>query len=141
MKTNRTHLTLLSLFLCIALLAAAASCMAETAEEPLYGDKELLFLGEGERSFLFSVTDAEGNETWYQICTDAETVGEALLALELISGEEGPYGLYIHEVCGIRAVWEECGKYWAFYINGEYAMSGVDTTVIEEGTVYSLKVE
>ena len=30
--------------------------------------------------------------------------------------------------------------YWAFYVNDEYAMSGVDTTEIVEGTKYSFKV-
>ena len=31
--------------------------------------------------------------------------------------------------------------YWAFYVDGEYAMSGVDTTIIEEGKAYAFKVE
>ena len=29
--------------------------------------------------------------------------------------------------------------YWAFYIDGEYGVSGVDTTNIEEGVTYSLE--
>jgi len=29
--------------------------------------------------------------------------------------------------------------YWAFYINGEYAVSGVDTTDIDENAVYKLE--
>ena len=31
--------------------------------------------------------------------------------------------------------------YWVFYVNGEYAMTGVDTTPITEGTAYLLKAE
>ena len=33
------------------------------------------------------------------------------------------------------------GVYWAFYVNGEYAVSGVDSTPIAEGESYSFKVE
>lgn len=33
------------------------------------------------------------------------------------------------------------GAYWAFYINGEYAMTGVDATSIEAGASYTLKAE
>lgn len=33
------------------------------------------------------------------------------------------------------------GAYWAFYINGEYASTGVDATNIEAGAAYALKAE
>ena len=33
------------------------------------------------------------------------------------------------------------GTYWAFYINGAYAMSGVDSTEIVAGETYTFKVE
>ena len=32
------------------------------------------------------------------------------------------------------------GSYWAFYIDGEYAMTGVDSTEINEDSVYTLQV-
>lgn len=95
-------------------------------------------LGEGATTFSLIVGDMEGNETSFQIRTDKATVGEALMDVGLLKGEEGPYGLYIHEVNGIRAVYEEDGTYWAFYENGEYAMTGVDQTEINPDTVYSL---
>ena len=95
-------------------------------------------LGEGATTFSLIVGDMEGNETSFQIRTDKTTVGEALMDVGLLKGEDGPYGLYIHEVNGIRAVYEEDGTYWAFYENGEYAMTGVDQTEINPDTVYSL---
>lgn len=98
-------------------------------------------LGEGEKQFLFTVVDGDGNETAFEIHTDKETVGEALLELELISGEDGDYGLYVKAVNGIAADYDKDGTYWAFYVNGEYAASGVDTTAITEGDSYSFKVE
>lgn len=95
-------------------------------------------LGKGATTFSLIVGDMEGNETSFQIRTDKTTVGEALMDVGLLKGEDGPYGLYIHEVNGIRAVYEEDGTYWAFYENGEYAMTGVDLTEINPDTVYSL---
>ena len=68
-------------------------------------------------------------------------MGEALQELELIDGEEGPYGLYVKTVNGITADFDKYKEYWAFYIDGEYAMSGVDKTEIEAGSTYSFKVE
>ena len=97
-------------------------------------------LGEGAASFDFSVVDKDGNETKFVIHTDKTTVGDALLELGLIEGEEGDYGLYVKKVNGITADFDTDKTYWAFYINGEYAMSGVDKTDITEGDSYLFKV-
>ena len=98
-------------------------------------------LGEGSKVFALTVADQDGAETVFEIHTDQETVGDALVELELISGEEGEYGLYVKTVNGITADYDTDGVYWAFYINGEYASSGVDTTKITEGEQYSFRVE
>ncbi|MBR4017733.1 MAG: DUF4430 domain-containing protein, partial [Oscillospiraceae bacterium] len=45
---------------------------------------------------------------------------------------------YIQEVDGEKAVFEEDNAYWAFYVDGEYAMLGIDQTPIEDGKVYRL---
>jgi len=98
-------------------------------------------LGEGAIRFDFSVVDKDGNETKYLIHTDEKTVGKALLGLGLIEGEDEDYGLYVKKVNGITADFDTDKTYWAFYINGEYAMSGVDKTSISEGDSYLFKVE
>ena len=64
--------------------------------------------------------------------------GEALLAEGLIAGSESEYGLYINTVNGIIADWDKDQTYWAFYVNGEYATTGVDSTEITEGATYGL---
>lgn len=112
--------------------AAATAPVETTAEEA----SDVTVLGEGETSFAFTVVDADGTETNFQINTDAATVGEALLALGLIAGEDSEYGLYVKEVNGITADWDVDQSYWAFYINGEYAMTGVDATEITPDTAY-----
>ena len=90
-----------------------------------------------ELSFVFKVVDLDGSEKSFDITTDAKTVGEALVAEKLISGEQGDYGLMVDTVNGIKYDYNADGAYWAFYVNGEYAMSGVDTTDIDETAVYS----
>lgn len=90
-----------------------------------------------ELSFVFKVVDLDGSEKSFDITTDAKTVGEALVAEKLISGEQGDYGLMVDTVNGIKYDYNADGAYWAFYVNGEYAMSGVDTTDIVDGTTYS----
>lgn len=142
----------LSLVLCLALLAAAALCnvsLAETAAETeeavilMTGtQEEPVELGEGKLSFLFEVVDTEGAESWFLIKTDAETVGAALVENGLVEGTVGDYGLYVTSVCGMELIWsEENPHYWAFYINGEYAQTGADSTPIEEGVIYLFRAE
>ena len=114
---------LLSMLLVLVLVFSLAAC------------------GAGKTAFTVIATDLEGNETTFEIKTDAKTVGEALLAEGLLKGHTTDYGLYVDEVNGIALDWEKDGKYWAFYVNGEYAMTGVDTTEVEEGAVYTFKAE
>ena len=134
---------MLSLFLCLVLIAAMA-LMATACD--LFQKEESTTPQETEqpaqkKNFTFIVVDKEGKETTFQISTDKATVGEALLEENLIEGEDSTYGLYVKKVNGILADYNVDGTYWAFYINGEYAMSGVDATNVEEGATYSFKVE
>ncbi len=140
----------LSLILCIVLIAAMAllctGCNDKTpadlstsvSDEVATGKT---VLGEGAVKFTFTVTDVEGKETVFEINTDKKTVGDALLEHGLIAGEEGAYGLYVKTVNGITVDYDKDGKYWAFYVNGEYASSGVDTTDVVAGTAYAFKAE
>ncbi len=121
--------------------SAEISQTAESGASTEDPDDGVRRIGEGDTKFTLTVTDGNGVETLFEISTDKTTVGEALLELDLISGENGPYGIYIKSVNGITADFDKDGTYWAFYIDGEYAMSGVDTTDIEDGHSYALKVE
>ena len=144
----------LSLILCIVLIAAIAlfttACndnktddttpTTESAVSTTEAPKATV-LGKGETKFNFTVTDLEGNETAFEINTDKKTVGEALLELELIAGDESEYGLYVKTVNGITLDYDKDGAYWAFYVNGEYGATGVDATDIVAGTTYTFKAE
>lgn len=146
---NTFEKRLLSLVLCLVLalsMFALTGCSGSasgtaTQTQTAAQTDGVTELGEGDTDFELSVVDADGNETQFLIHTDAQTVGDALSELGLIEGEESSYGLYVKTVNGITADYDTDGTYWAFYIDGEYASTGVDSTDITAGSVYSLKVE
>ena len=152
----------LSFILCVALIAAFAlttlGCTDNTPEAPETSGNATVTTaeggtvpetpdqstptvkGEGATVFYFNVVDKDGNETKFEIHTDKTIVGEALLELGLIEGEEGDYGLYVKKVNGITADYNVDGTYWAFYVGDDYGMTGVDLTEIEAGATYAFKV-
>lgn len=151
----RSNSKITSLLLCVMLIVAMAltttGCNGNLGKDPLTGTQtgqtteqnteiKTTVLGQGATKFLFTVVDKEGKETRFEIHTDKKMVGEALMELKLIEGEEEQFGLYVKKVNGITADYDTDGTYWAFYVNGEYASSGVDTTQIREGDTYSFKV-
>ena len=95
-------------------------------------------LGEGSTMIYLDVTDRDGGTSYYAIHTDAETVGEALVGLELIAGDESEYGLYVKTVGDETLDYATDGMYWAFYIDGEYAPTGLDQTPVTADAHYAL---
>ena len=145
-RTRMKHA--LSCILCVVLLAAAAlnmtGCSNSQTQAPtqtqLYTQSDTPHaLGEGETTFPFAVADFDGKEVTFEISTDETVVGAALSELGLIAGEEGPYGLMVTHVNGVKLDYNEDKAYWAFYIDGEYAMTGVDQTKIQIGTAYAFR--
>ena len=94
-------------------------------------------IGEGAKTVQVEVKAGEKSVT-FTVHTDKETLGDALLEHNLITGEEGAYGLYVKLVNGIEADYDKDGTYWAFYKNGEMMMVGVDGAVIADGEHYEL---
>lgn len=95
-----------------------------------------------ENSFLFEVISLDGTKKEFTVKYDSEkSVGEALVNEGLISGSNGQYGLMVETVDGQKYTYDEDKVYWAFYIDGEYAMTGVDSTPIEDGKTYCFKAE
>ena len=139
-----------SLLILILLVAAVAFSMIscdknDTSDQsntpPVTEQDNAISLGEGETKFTFTVTFGDGSTKAYNINTNQTTVGAALVELGLISGEDSQYGLMVFVVDGETHDYNIDQSYWAFYINGEYAMSGVDSTDIVAGTTYSFKAE
>ena len=136
---------LLSILLAAVMIFSFVACsgtQTPTDASTTAGDNlQVTHIGEGEKSFDFTVVDADGRTMSYKVSTDKETVGEALLDAKLIEGENGPYGLYVKSVAGKTYDYDKDGKYWAFYVNGEMSPTGVDMTDITDGSSYMFKAE
>ena len=136
---------ILSFMLCIVLIAAMAlfttACNDNKTQEPVEttASQSVTEIGEGAKEFAFVVALADGTETKFAVKTDKKTVGEALLELDLIAGDKSEYGLYIKTVNGVTLDYDKDQMYWAFYVDGEYATSGVDTTEIKANAEYKLE--
>ena len=139
MIRNTTRILCLLLALCLLALTfvACAKKVEKTgAWESATYLKDKTF-GKGAKT-LTVVVKADDQSVTFTIKTDKDTVGAALLEHELIAGEESQYGLYVKTVNGMRADYTLDGYYWAFYKNGEYMMTGVDSTVFADGEQYEL---
>ncbi len=135
---------MLSLIACIVLIAAMALCTTgcsdnTTPETPDISQLPATVVGEGETVFYFIAVDLDGKMTKYEVHTNETTVGAALLGVELIAGDPGPYGLYVKTVNGVTLDWDTHGKYWSLLIDGEYSLNGVDTVDIVPGTTYTFQ--
>lgn len=127
-----------ALLLIFTLTFSLASCGDDTSDpwdDAIY--TENAEFGSGAKTVAVTVKVNE-NSVIFTIHTDKATVGEALLENDLISGEDGAYGLYVKKVNGITADYDIDQSYWAFYVNGEYAMTGIELTNINEGDVYEV---
>lgn len=90
---------------------------------------------EGAKAYTFTVVDAAGEETVYDLRTDEEMLGDALMNEGLLEGEEGEFGLFVKTVDGITAN-EANQEWWCLTKGGEAVMTGVDMTPVEDGAAY-----
>ena len=133
---------ILTLLLIMTMAVSVIACGKKeevSTETTVYEDGAVI--GEGSKSFEFTVVNMAGEEATFEVKTDEDTVGAALLENNVIAGEDGDYGLYVKTVNGETVDYDKDGKYWAFYINGEYGMTGVDSTDIVDGDSYAFKAE
>lgn len=156
-KTMKKLLTvLLTLLMIASLLLSAVACKndAETPQtdgiEDQNGEKteaekvwdsatwkENKEFGTGSKTVYVVVKYQEFSVT-FTLKTDAEMLGDPLLAHGLIAGEEGAYGLYVKTVNGILADYDIDQSYWSLEQNGQMLFTGVDSTPITDGASYEL---
>ena len=136
---NKLFASVLCMVLIVAMALSMTACTTNNGSDDANAGAEQSVTVE--MSFTFEVVDKDGNVETFDITTDKTTVGDALLEEGLIAGEVGQYGLYVTEVNGIVADYNVDQTYWAFYVDGAYAATGVDTTDVVDGATYSFKVE
>lgn len=96
---------------------------------------------EGSKSVTIEVVNSEKESVKYELKTDALYLAEAMKEAEGLEyeTEEGPYGLTVLSVNGERAVYEENGAYWGFYVNDEYCSYGISEQPVEDGDYFKIE--
>ena len=95
----------------------------------------------GIKTINIEVVHLSGDVNEFPCSTDAEYLRQALDQLQLVSGREDQYGLWIETVDGETADASK-EEWWGYTVNGETAMYGVDQQVIADGDkiVFTLNV-
>ena len=126
MKNKKLVIAVVSLALVIGLMLGIWSATRpETAK--------------GAKAYTVTVVHGDHTVKEFSYRTDAEFLDDALLAEDLIAGEDGPYGLTVITVDGEDAVWDTDNAYWAIYIGDEMATTGISEIPVYDGGTYKLE--
>ena len=125
MKNKKLILAVVAL---AAVIAVMAGIFLATRPETVAGGKEI----------TVTVVHKDGSEKVFEYTTDAEYLGDVIVAEGLVNGEIGPYGLYFDTVDGETADWNADQSYWSILIGAEYATVGADGIALTDGASYSL---
>jgi hypothetical protein len=125
MKNKKLIITLVAV---VAVIAILLGVYFATRPETQAGKKE----------FTVVVIHSDNTTREFTYKSDQEYLGRALVEVGLVEDNQGPYGLYIEEVDGERAVWEENQAWWGIYIGEESAVTGADEIPLTDGGVYKL---
>lgn len=134
---------LLALLLALVMALSMTACVQDEITPETTASTEATIpadgseLGEGATTFTFEVVMKDETKYTYTIHTDKEILGEVLLDLGLVSGEQGDYGLYVTSVLGVALDYSADGYWWSLTVNGESATTGADGVTIEEGGTYA----
>ena len=123
---------ILSLILALLLMAVTVSACGKNKGE---GENKT---SENKITITVKVVDDKGETTDFTIETNQKYLRGALEQEKLVEGEESQYGLYIHKVNGLSAVYEKDNAYWAVYEGDEMAATGIDQIELKDGGVYKL---
>ena len=133
---NKFRLTA-SLLLVDVMLFCVVSCAEKVDATGLWEDAKYLSdttLGEGENTVKVLVV-CEDQSITFTIKTDKDNLGDALYEHELINDPS------FFDVCnGMKADWDKDNAYWAFYIDDELAMYGVNDESIPSDAEREYKI-
>lgn len=115
----------------VALLVVLAGIV--TAIYILFSPKPV----EGEKHITVQIVYEDKTEKQIEIDTDEAYLRGALESKNLISGEEGEYGLFVKTVDGVTAD-ESKEQWWCFTKGGEAVMTSVDQTPIADGDQFEI---
>ena len=131
-------LRILSLVFALLMIFATVTACTKDLDPSLWDNATYTkdkTLGKGENVLSITVEMAD-KSILLTIKTDAATVKDALAEHDLIDGEQQSIGYMMTTLNGVRADYTLDGAYWGFYQNGEYMMTGIDSTPITGDASY-----
>ncbi len=129
MKLQKIFAAVVAL-VCVAAILCACSVKLPFGNEAATGEK---------KTFTLQVVHSDGTSWEKEITTRQVYLANALFDEELLTEEDAlQTGMYTI-VDGEEASWEKDQAYWCLYVNGDYAVEGMNTTKIEDGAVYKLE--
>ena len=132
MKNKRLFVSIVAL-LCMAALLCACSIQLPFGKKPAQG--ELV----EKHTYTVQVVHSDGTMLEKEITTRQKYLAHALFDEGILVEEEAlTTGMYLI-VDGEEASWEKDQAYWGFFVNGEYAIEGMNTTQTVAGAVYRLE--
>lgn len=130
MKNKKTFVSIVALVCLVSLLLCGCSVKLPFGNQPSTGE---------EKTFTLQIVHADGATVEKQITTTQTYLANALFDEKILVEEDAlNTGMYTI-VDGEEASWEKDKAYWGFYVNGGYAVEGMNTTEIEDGVVYKLE--
>lgn len=91
----------------------------------------------GAKTVAVEVVHGDASTKEFTYHTDAEYLGEVLLAEKLVEGEDSAYGLFITAVDGETAQ-DSLRQWWCITKGGERVDTGADATPIADGDHFEL---
>ncbi|MEG1476494.1 MAG: DUF4430 domain-containing protein [Oscillospiraceae bacterium] len=91
----------------------------------------------GAKEIAVQVMFADKSTKDFDIKTNAEFLGDALLDEKIVEGDMGQYGLFITKVDGVAADASK-NEWWCITKAGEQVNTGADTTPIADGDTFEL---
>lgn len=100
-------------------------------------------LGTGNISIeIMVVTSVYDFPTIYEVHTNENNLLDALLSVDLIQGEEAPWGFNVTTVGGKEANYEDAGEYWEIthFVQGEGHLpleTGIGSAPVKSGDIFT----
>lgn len=92
---------------------------------------------EGGKAITVQVVHKDGSSKAFDLHTDEEFLGRALVEGKVVEDNQGAYGLYILTADGETAD-ESAQEWWQITRGGEALTTGADSTPIADGERYEL---
>lgn len=128
-KTKKTVFAIIALVIAIAALALLYLAFAPKPDN-----------NGGTKKITVTVVYGDKSTKDFTITTNEDYLRAALENERLISGNESEYGLFVTTVDGVT-VSDADNQWWAFYLNDEMLMTGVDTTPVNDGDHFTIALE